>query len=270
MDISSLDPQTVIQAIKPFIREAGALLLKYRTAPSGIQRKTDHTLVSDTDKESSALLKKRLSATFPEAALIDEESDNSSIKKSQYTFVIDPLDGTREYLAGQPNFSIMIGLMKDNVPVLGISYRPLLDEISYAYTGGGAYTEQAGRQARRTVVSSSQELQLMVSQSRTDTSFEELLKKLSPISIQKMGGSCKILEVAHGTATAFICPPRQTMHVWDLCAFSVILQEAGGTITDFSGKSLDFSLKNLAHDAGVIASNGLVHEKILSAIRTTT
>src|SRR3989344_5777444 len=115
-----LPSASVVEASKPAIREAGAILLRHRANPSGVQHKSDDTLVSDADKASSAYLQEQIRLLFPEAAILDEEADHIAFQQKEYTFVIDPLDGTREYLAGQKNFSIMIGLLEAHQPVLGI------------------------------------------------------------------------------------------------------------------------------------------------------
>ncbi|MEK6899469.1 MAG: 3'(2'),5'-bisphosphate nucleotidase CysQ [Nanoarchaeota archaeon] len=253
-----------IEFLGATIKHAGSLLLKNYKNPKGIELKEDNTLVSTADKESSSYIFQRLKSNFPSYGLIDEERKKSqNYLEKKYCWVIDPLDGTREYLKNNTNFGIIIGLLHKNNPIFGMTYRPIPNELIYAQKGKKAYE---GSNKNKIGVKQSKEIDVLVTSSRMDEELKQILQKLSPKKITSVGSSFKIIDVAQGKATLFIQPPGHTMHLWDLCGTSVILHEAGGKITDWRGRPLSFFTDSFAHEGGIIASNGLIHERVVSLL----
>ncbi len=248
------------------IKAAGETLINNQNKPFEIEEKEDKTLVSNADKESSQIITSTLSNLFPNYAILDEETieDGSRFKK-EYCWVIDPLDGTKEFLNKEDNFGIIIGLMKNFEPVLGLTYRPKTDELVYAVKGKGAFMQKQGKR-ERLFVSDSEEINLLVSASRSSPELEEMIERISPNSITKMGSSLKIVEVAKANATAYLCPRTSIMHLWDLCGTSLILEEAGGKITDVYGNPFDFSQRDSANKKGIIAANNKIHNYIFEKL----
>lgn len=245
--------------------EAGKILLAHYNNPSGIERKDDQSLVSDADKASSKQIQELLVRDFPDYDYIDEERTIQE-RKNPYCWVVDPLDGTREYLEKKPDFGILIGLMKEDVPVAGVAYRPLTGEMMYASYGRGAYREQGG-QKEKISVSLSKEISALISTSRHNLELDSLLSAIKPHLISKMGSAFKLAEIAAGRATLYLAPKQNTMHLWDICAFNIILQEAGGIITDLEGFSLDFSNPHVAFEKGIVAAPITLHTTIIDNIR---
>ncbi|MAH49320.1 hypothetical protein CMI37_26070 [Candidatus Pacearchaeota archaeon] len=255
-----------LQFLKSVIRRGGQILLENYENPSGIERKSDGSLVSEVDKKSARFITKSLVKRFPNFAIIDEEIGNDTSLEKEYCWVIDPLDNTRGYLAKENTFSILICLLRRNVPIFGISYRPLLDELVYSIKGKGTYLEDSSG-IRKLHASDSQNLDVLISKSRSSEELEKLIKKIAPKKIRKMGGSTKIIELAKGTASVFVSPKVNVMHTWDLCATSLILEEAGGIITDIGGNPLEFKRDHHVHHLGILAaSNKLLHQTILKKI----
>lgn len=244
------------------IQRAGCILMENYAHPSGIETKADGTLVTDVDKSASRLITSELGKMFPDYGILDEESIDLRFNR-EYCWVVDPLDGTQEYVAKTGEFGIIIGLMRNFQPVLGVTYKPLANELIYAIKGSGAYRYKA----EKITVTTEERIHLLVSRSRSSPELEQMVSSIGPAEITKTGGSLKIVEVAKGSANVFVCPSCSVMHLWDLCGTSVILEEASGKITDVYGRPFDYSATDSANRKGVVATNGLLHQRILDAMR---
>jgi 3'(2'), 5'-bisphosphate nucleotidase len=248
--------------------KAGELLMQYYSEPGGITKKRDGTLVSNVDLEASKLIVRELQQGSPNYGLLDEErADDSSRFVKEFCWVIDPLDSTRGYLEKNgDHFSVIIGLLHKFKPVVGVCFRPKIDDLSYASLGGGAFSDTGGKTTKLNV-NSSNELRLVMSSSRKSNLMEKILAKLNPEQIIRMNGSSKAVAVANGSATGFLCPPGTEMHLWDTCGTQIIVEEAGGTMTDGQGKLIDYAAKDDVLRDGIFASNGELHSKIVEVIK---
>jgi len=256
--------QELESAIK-IVKEAGKILIDGHPNPSGIETKADGSLVSDVDRKASAFIQERLIAGFPSYAMVNEElAEDQSRFKREFCWFVDPLDDTKGFLAKSTTSGILLGLTYKFQPVLGVTYNPFADELVCAIIGNGTYCMRSGETSKISV-SKNKDIHLLISSSRSSPELEQIIAKIRPARTTKMGGSLKIVEVAKGFGNVFYCPKSSTMHLWDLCGPSVILEEAGGKITDTYGKPFDYSQKDTANVNGVIATNGVLHPRILSA-----
>ncbi len=258
-----------LSILKQISREAGKILLSYYDSPTGVETKLDNTLVSDADKASSTFITKELMKHFPKIPIVDEEGISKGYdNNSKYCWIIDPLDGTKEFLAQRQDFGILIGLVENGIPVLGITFRPLANELDWAIKDKGAFIEDA-QGTRKISILDSNEITVLVSGSRSDQELEDILRILSPKKITEKHSAFKIIDVAKGQASLYICSRKNTMHIWDTCAPSIILQEAGGKTTDLYGKPLDYSFKSDNHEKGIVCSNNYIHQNVINKISKT-
>lgn len=254
--------------IRDLIRSAGDILLRQFDAPSGISEKEDRSMVSDADRASSAFLCRELQRQFPDFAILDEESKEDGRRFfSEYCWVIDPLDGTRDYLQKGSDFGVLIGLTRNHLPIFGCAYRPMSDQLYWGSLGHGSYLEENGSQRRLSVLKGAHS-DLVVSRSRKGPEFEMLVAKINPSSVVERGGSLKIVDVASGKNAIFAAPTSNRMSLWDLCAPQIILEEAGGRITDLEGQPFDYAATNTENHKGALAAEVKLHEELLSRIRS--
>lgn len=254
-----------IESVTRIMKDAGKILLENYENPKGIMRKPDKSFVTDVDKQVSELIVSSLGKQFPEYGFLDEEHGSKNIERRNI-WISDPLDGTLEYIEKTGDFGIIIGLVNDRRPVLGATYKPQKDELAYAAKGYGAYMIQNGLTSKLRV-SDSADIHALVSRARRNEELEKMLGKIMPDSLEYMGGSLKTVEVAKGNATLFLCPRASTMSTWDLIPPTVILEEAGGRITDLYGRKIIMeTLEDNKNHNGVVATNGLVHEKVLKNV----
>ena len=235
--------------------------------PLEVETKEDGTPVTEIDKRISEYIFSQLKSVFPDYAILDEETeDDGSRFEREYCWVIDPLDDTRGFVQGGRDFGILIGLTRGFKPVLGVTYKPRKKELAYAVIGQGAYMEVNGA-GERIAVEPSEKRSVFVSESRSDNEeLEEMLRRTDPDWVGYMGGALKAVEVARGRSTLYLCPTNFKIHLWDLCATQVILEEAGGRITDIRGNPIDYSRKETSHNLGVIASNRIIHDDIVERL----
>ncbi|MBI4176129.1 MAG: hypothetical protein HY518_02915 [Candidatus Aenigmarchaeota archaeon] len=246
---------------------AGGILLDHHGKPLKVELKEDGTKVTDVDRLVSDLVSPSFEARFPGYAVVDEErkEDNRRYTSADCLF-IDPLDDTSGYIRGGDDFGVIFGRTHGNTPVWGMSFKPAKKEVAYAVKGHGAYLVKDGVTARLEP-SESEEIHVLVSRSRRGEELDAILKDLNPDSVAYMGGSLKIIEVAKGDSTVFICPQKSTMHLWDLCGPSVFLEESGGRISDLHRDSFDYRNPDTANHNGVVAArNEGVYRKVFDRI----
>ncbi len=247
---------------------AGGILLDNYDDPA-VDTKKDGSIIKAGDRKSSAFITSELKKAFPGHGILDEETrEDGSRFVTRHCWVIDPLDSTRDYHDRQPDFGVIIGLMDTYVPVLGVTYKPLKNELAYAVKGNGAFLYRNGAHFQQLRVSTSDEIRALVSRSRKSEELDCILAKLKPEKVEHMNGSLKTIEIAKGEVyTLFVCPTSSKMSLWDFCGPQIILEEAGGKLTKLSGEAFDYLARDTANYEGAIASNGVIHEKVLAALR---
>ena len=231
-----------------------------------VEAKPDQSPVTAADKAANEVILAALAPAFPEDAILSEESPDDPVRFSRRrVWIIDPLDGTRDFLAGTGDFCVLIGLTVEGAPVLGVAYQPTRDALYRAVRGGGAFLESGGS-AQRLAASTRQqpsELRVGISRLNPDEGLGKCLAAsgLAPRAVQ-MGASVKHRALARGDLDAVLnlSPGEQE---WDTCAPEVILAEAGCTSTDGDGHPFKYNQKDLYRRRGSVASNGLCHPFML-------
>jgi myo-inositol-1(or 4)-monophosphatase len=229
-----------------------------------IEEKFLNGLVSYVDRHAEEMLVERLSALLPEAAFITEE-DTVEQKKAEMTWIIDPLDGTTNFLYGVPHFSISIGLQVGAEMVIGLVHHVPSDEQFYAWKGGGAWCNNQ----RIRVSQRHQMRQALVSTGFPYHNFERaeswfaVLNELmaSGRGVRRFGSAALDLAwVACGRFDVFF---EYGLNAWDVAAGILLVQEAGGRVSDFSGnEGLDLMEKK-----EIMASNAGVYEVTLEIMK---
>lgn len=224
--------------------------------------KAENSLVSYVDKTAEKMLVDKLNLLLPEAGFITEEDtvDNSA---DSLVWVIDPLDGTTNFLQGIPIFSVSVALKRDDDYLIGVVVDVMQRDTYHAYAGGGAFCN--GRQVR---TSRTNQLHEAVIATGFPYSAREKLPELVSIlntflhasrGIRRLGSAAlDMTYVASGKMDLFY---ETTLNLWDIAAGVVLVREAGGLVTDFNGKPI-------ASDATkIIAGNGLLDKAALDVIR---
>jgi len=249
--------QTAIIAAKA----AGKIQLKY--FGKGIQknRKQDDSFVTKADKESSKIISKIILKEFPTHNILDEELGKLT-NKSDYTWIIDPLDGTHNFIMDNPLFGVSIALEYKKEIIMGVIYMPVLKRLYCSEKGKGAFCNN-----KRIRVSDETSIKkcmfIFDAKLRCKTNLKiNLLKKLAPISWRfRVYGAAVYhnLVVAEGHAGFNI---DFNSNPWDHSAALLMVEEAGGKVTDLKGKKWHPYIKDY------VASNGKVHSQLLKVLNT--
>jgi myo-inositol-1(or 4)-monophosphatase len=225
-------------------REAGAFLLNERRTfrADAIEYKGLNDLVSYVDKQCEQLLVPKLHTLLPEAGFITEEGTTAQADRAGLNWIIDPLDGTANFVHGLPVFSVSIGLAQGNVPIAGVVYDPNRDECFSATEGQGAWLSVGGGPEQRIRVSGAQSL----SEGLIATGFpyyrfekmgtylhilEQLMQRTH--GLRRMGSAA--IDLAYVAAGRFDGFYEYNLKSWDMAAGVCLVREAGGTVTDFRG-----------------------------------
>lgn len=241
--------------------KAGRFTLAHFQTGVEIERKADETPVTVADRGAERMLREAIERRFQGDPVLGEEEGGDPAVADRW--VLDPIDGTKSFVAGVPLYATLVSYERDFVPQLGVAYFPALDEMVYAEIGGGAFWN--GRRAR---VSSRSSVHHGIvcccgHRSMTEAGRAEGFSKLvaRAMATRTWGDAYGHVLVATGRAEAMIDP---VVSRWDLSAVKVIVEEAGGTFSDFQGREALTGAKGLE----AISSNGLVHSELLDAFRS--
>ena len=233
------------------IKKAGNEILKvYSGNDFQVETKSDKTPLTIADKKSNKVIINGLMKLFPELPLLSEESKKKPYydrKKWQYLWLIDPLDGTKEFIKKNGEFSINLALIKDRKPIFGILYLPVLGLFYYAGKGYGAYKiDRIGRVNQLPINSNGKNFEknnknikcIIFSRSHyteeTKQFVEKIKKQFSKVQMISVGSAMKLAYLAEGKADIY--PRLAPTMEWDIAAGQTILEESGGKVLDFYKK----------------------------------
>ncbi len=248
---------------------AGRKVMSYYKKPDlKIWIKEDGSPVTEADLAANEFIVPQLRSYFPYSVLSEEERGSLFRLDAEYVWIIDPLDATKKFIEGTDSFAVMIGLTRNKKSILGAVYIPALDKMYYALKNEGAYlskdflkpTQQLIKLSVSSIDSLAESSVLMGS---SNESIKPLIEKMKPKRVQGGGGfGYKICHIAEGEFDWYL-NNKDKGSEWDSCAPHIILEEAGGKLTDYDGNELTYNNLDTAHHNGAIASNGILHEKIL-------
>ncbi len=252
-----------IEALKPFLGElaelSGQVILKYyRRGDLGIEHKADDSPVTVADKAAEEVIIRRIREKFPEHGLLAEESGNDK-EGADWTWVIDPIDGTKSFIGGVPLFTTLIGLLHEGRPVLGCIHQPVLGQLM---VGDNKTTTLNGEPVRIREARALNECTLLTSDVLDPEKFQ------SKAAWDRLTGSVRMLRtwadgygyllVASGyadiIADAILSP-------WDILPIAPIMRGAGATMTDWQGDTTQ-PLKS------TVAANARIHRMALDILMT--
>jgi 3'(2'), 5'-bisphosphate nucleotidase len=249
-------------------RAAGAAAMRhYGLATS--TAKSDASPVTQADHAANAVIVESLRREFPGDAILSEESTDSPERlTARRVWIVDPLDGTKEFLAQNGEFSMMIGLVEDGEPVLGVVYLPDGDVMFSAARGQGAWVERGGvRQPLRRGAVNGQGIRLVGSRSHAEPLVARMQEALGIVDVEPCGSvGVKCSRIAEGRRDLYVHPVA-FMKEWDTCAPEVILREAGGWVSDCRGERLRYNKPDPRQPHGILACAPGVVERVLPVTR---
>jgi myo-inositol-1(or 4)-monophosphatase len=247
-----------LEAARSAAIAAGEILRRhYRDRDFTVDQKGKDNPVTTADFEADRALRELLYGGFPDYGWLSEETADDGVRlQRERVWIVDPLDGTKEFIKGIPEFVVAIALAEHGIPVLGVTYNPIRDELFSGARGSGVYLDV--KPVR--VTSRDTLMDATVLASRSETSRGEWKKYEGHIKIDPIGSvAYKLALVAAGRADAtFTLTPKSE---WDVASGAALIIEAGGRVTDLDGKELRFNEESVKLK-GFVASNGRLHDRI--------
>jgi myo-inositol-1(or 4)-monophosphatase len=231
-------------------REAGAAVMQMFKGRFDVKEKSKNNPVTSADLEANRLIRERIHENFPgDGWLSEEDQDNSDRLAAARVWVIDPIDGTKEFIEGVAQFAVSIALVVDGRPKVAVVYNPAKERFYKAVAGQGAsLNERAIHVSARDEVNGAL---LLVSRSEPQKRFQVFVDRCE---IRPVGSiAYRLAKVAGGDADGTLT--FRNISEWDICAGVLIVEEAGGMVVDGEGKAMIFN-RQLPNHRGVVAANG--------------
>src|SRR5687767_5261214 len=254
-------------------RAAGAAILEHYKGPLDIEQKNfddDSEPVTQADRIANELIVTRLQREFPNDGILAEESVDTSrrLGKSR-VWMVDPLDGTNGFIAGNGDFAVQIGLAEHGEPVVGVVYQPSTGVLYRAVRGEGTWIERPQLEPEKARVSETrtfEEMRLAASRSHRSSRMNKVVQRFGfREEVQRGSVGIKVGLLVELQCDLYIHLSPRTKQ-WDTCAPQLILTEAGGRMTDLFGEPLNYNVPDVNNRNGLVASNGVSHDLIIETL----
>jgi 3'(2'), 5'-bisphosphate nucleotidase len=259
-------------------REAGAMALSYQGGPLRVEHKDElGEPVTQADRAVNELIVGGLASAFPEDGILAEESvDTERRLGRERAWMVDPLDGTKGFIAGSGDYAVQIGLAVGGAAALGVLYAPATDVLYWAARGHGAWVERAipdadsSRVVERLRVTNETrlaEMRLAESRSHRGPRMDTVVRALGVrAEVKRHSVGIKVGLLVERQADLYIHLSGKTKQ-WDTCAPEAVLAEAGGRMTDLRGDPLFYNTPDVYNHRGLVASNGAAHDLVIKRLR---
>jgi 3'(2'), 5'-bisphosphate nucleotidase len=253
-------------------REAAVLIRQVYATNFSVDFKSPRDPVTEADRQANELICTRLAELYPNVPIVAEESEPEAFagyRSAERIFFVDPLDGTREFVAKNGEFVVMIGLVDGERATAGVIHAPESGISWLGEVGKGAFRIDADGTRSPITVSSTPTLAdacIVGSRSHRNPALERALAALGARELVALGSAgLKASAVSHGAADAYVAPHYAGKR-WDACAADALITAAGGKLSNKRGELFDYRSESLDNDRGIIASNGQFHEAIIERL----
>ena len=263
--ISNKIPELDI-AIKAAQEASNAILEIYQKGYNTFT-KTDDSPVTDADLKSNKIIKEILSIT-KHSILSEEDIDDQNRLSKDTIWIIDPLDGTSDFIDKTGEFTVMIALVQNKKPIIGVISWPTEKTLFVAQKNCGAfrYSNDKWDKISVTKIDEMSKCRTVGSRHHLSDKEKEFIEKIGIEDFTSIGSSLKVGKISSGQAEAYITTTNK-MKEWDTAASYCIISEAGGKMTDMLGNDLTYNNKNVYHQNGILVTNGLIHNKIVKEFK---
>ena len=242
--------------------EAGKEVMSVYEQDFSSTLKNDNEPLTEADIKSNDIILKTISS-FGHPFLSEESIDDKKRHNIKKIWIVDPLDGTSDFIKKTGEFTIMISLVEEHIPILGIIYWPTKSTLYIAQKGQGAFKSVNDTWSKLSVsnVSEIKNCRAVGSRYHISDLEQNLIKRLELSQFTSKGSSLKVADISSGNAELYFTTTDKIKQ-WDTCASYCLINEAGGKMTDMHGNDLKYNTEKLNHENGLLVSNGLIHEQV--------
>jgi len=247
-----------ISKINNIVYEAGYKILEIYNGPNfDVEVKSDNSPLTIADKKSNSIIENGLKSLFPAIPILSEEGNDIDYlerSKWEYFWLVDPLDGTKEFIKKNGEFTVNIALIRNGSPVFGSVYAPFVDELFWAFENMGAWKIKNKSEIKRINVSNiSDKVRIVISRSHPNGKVLEYINKFKNHELIRMGSSLKLCCIAEGKADIY--PRLGPTSEWDIAAAQCIVEEAGGSVLEYSSnKPLSYNKKDILNPFFIVST----------------
>ena len=249
----------VIEHLIESFLTAGDLAIKLREKGLINKIKSDNTPVSNGDLEVNELILSKISEITPEFPIISEEtSENKDISNLKNFWLVDPIDGTYDYINNLEEFTINAGLIINNKPVAGLINAPAKKRMFYSYKKGFAYEFSKGKTKNLNDIPTkkSEDIKFISYSNKIKPEIQKIYNDLGVKKNIRMKSSLKFCVVAAGEYDGYVAEPRA--YEWDIAAGHAILENAGGSVTDFNGNEILYGKKDFKNTSIILKNKNIL------------
>ena len=267
--VDTLDLTAEIDLASTLAREAATIVNTFYVGSSEVRYKSHNEPVTEADRSANLHIVSRIQAEFPEDGILSEESKDNLIRlNKERVWIIDPLDGTKEFIARNGEFSIMIGLAIGGRAVMGVVMQPDPGLLYVGAVNYGAYLYEHGERIPLAVSNQSDISRMVMVSSRSHRQqIVDKVRKDLRITRERVSGSVglKVGLISRQLADLYVHPSPGCKE-WDICAPHALLEAAGGQITDCWGNPIVFNKRDVRAHNGLLASNGQWHDQVVEVV----
>ncbi|MDA9794194.1 3'(2'),5'-bisphosphate nucleotidase CysQ [Candidatus Pelagibacter sp.] len=254
-----MDTKKIIEGLINSFLEAGEISLALREKGLKKEIKSDNTPVSNGDLEVNKFITQKISEITPDIPIISEEtSDNKDNTKLKDFWLVDPIDGTYDYINNLEEFTINAGLIIDNKPAAGLIYAPAKKRMFYSFGEGNAFELTNGQTINLSnkINKNNNPIKFISYSNKIKPEIQKIYQDIGVGENVKMKSSLKFCVVAAGEYDGYVAEPRA--YEWDIAAGHAILEHSGGTITDFDGNEILYGKKDLKNPSLILKSKNIL------------
>ena len=258
--MTELNIKKIVEDLIDTFYHAGTVSLELREKGLINKTKSDNTPVSNGDLEVNKLVTQKIKEITPNIPVISEETpDNKSLKNLKDFWLIDPIDGTYDYINDLEEFTINAGLIINSIPVAGIIYAPSKKRMFYSYGLNFAFEISNGKIKNLDCSKDfdKNKIKFVSYSKKIKPEIEIIHRKLNVKKFVKMKSSLKFCVIAAGEFDGYVAEPRACE--WDIAAGHAILKHAGGSVTDFDGKEIVYGKKDFKNPSLILKSKSIIN-----------
>jgi len=257
--MTKINIQTIVENLIDTFLHAGKVSLELRNRGLIKEIKSDNTPVSNGDIEVNKIITKKIKELTPHILIISEEtSENKSIKNLNDFWLIDPIDGTYDYINNLDEFTINAGLIIDKQPAAGLIYAPAKKRMFYSYGNTFAFELIDGKPVKLNKKNNfnKNKIKFVSYSNKIKPEIEKIHKKLDVKEYVRMKSSLKFCVIASGEFDGYVAEPRACE--WDIAAGHAILKHAGGNVADFEGNEITYGKKDFKNPSLILKSKNIL------------